>query len=127
MTQTQPTITHTRLFPGSSAVVEGRAERDVVGTRVCGAGHTLAGRIPGAGTTVGTARSKLGVTYRLDGPLEVERLVGEPSFRESAVPRRTVTKFPQASGVERERDDLLRSRPMDDLYSPTTAPYVCAS
>ena len=105
MTQTQPTTTHTRLVPGSSVVAEGRAERerDVVGTRVCGAGHTLAGRMPGAGTTVGAARPKLGVTYRLDGPLDVERLVGERGFGESSVPRRTVTECTQASGVEGER------------------------
>ena len=82
MTQTQPTTTHTRLGPGSSVVVEviAERERDALGTRVCGTGQTLAGRMPGAGTTVGAARPKLGVTYRLDDPLDVERLVGDGDF-----------------------------------------------
>ena len=113
----KPTTTHTRLGPGSSVVVEGSAERerDVVGTLVCGAGHTLAGQMPGAGATVGAARPKLGVTYRLDGPLDVERLVGERGFGESVVPQRMVTECPQASGVESV--DWLGSRSMDHVYS----------
>ena len=77
----------------------------MVGTRVCGAGNTSAGRMPGAGTMVGAAHPKLGVSYRLDGPLEVERLVGKRGFGGSAVPQRTVTECPQASGTERERKD----------------------
>ena len=76
----------------------------MIGTRVCGAGHTLAGRIVGPGTTVGAVRPKLGVTYRIAGPMEVEQLVGERGFGESAVTRRKVTECPQASGVEQERE-----------------------
>ena len=59
--------------------------------------------MPEDGTKVGAARPKLGATYRLDGPLDVERSAVERGFGESAVPQRTVTEYPQASGVEREK------------------------
>ena len=59
-------------------------------------GETLAGWMPRTGKTVGAARPKLRVTYRLDGLLDVELMVGERGFGESAVPQRTATEFPQA-------------------------------